>query len=231
MFNDRTNEEKNEYKKVQWYPLVEGENRYSAKSSIGGTFTVEKIEINENNVVFYYETEGLLGNESEIIIRKNDGTMNYIFPTRTEKAGINGTENKIIYSKDISQNAGLNKWRLQDIFDDINNVQFALMYGSKSKIIADSYTVNIPKQNNNIADFDIVEISDSKKITIECGKEPWTEKYDIIYDKNNKVLSYNNALGFIVKANEENCKDITGLLETVKKYYVERDCICRIIEE
>ena len=231
MFNERTNEEGNEYKKVKWYPLVEGENKYSAKSSLGGTFEIVKTEINENDVTFYYETDGLLGNESKIIMRKKIKDMNYIYPTRVEKAGINSTENKIVFSKDVTISAGLNVWKLNGMFDNIEDVEFALMWGSKSKIIADSFTVDIPKQNNNIADFDFVEMSDPKQITIECGKEPWTEKCEIIYDKYDKVLSYSNNIGFIIKANEEKCKDITGFIETVKNYFIEREGICNIIEE
>ena len=234
IFNERTNEEANEYKKVKWYPLVEGDNKYSAKSSLGGTFKIVKTEINENNVTFYYETEGLLGNESEIIMRKKIKEMNYIYPTRVEKAGINSTENKIVFSKEVWMASGLNVWRLNDMFENIEDVEFALMWGSKDKIIADSFIVDIPKQNNNIADFEFVEMSDSKKIILECGFERYAsqiEKYEINYDKYNKVLSYHNNLGFIINKNAEECKDITGLIETVKKYYTEREGICNIIEE
>lgn len=231
IFNERTDEEINEYKKVKWYPLVEGENRYSAQSSLGGTFEIIKTEINENNVTFYYETEGLLGNESEIIIRKKIKDMNYIYPTRIEKKGINSTENKIVFSKEVWMAAGANVWMLDGMFDNIEDIEFSLMWGSRDKIIADSFTAHIPKQNNNIADFEVVEMSDSKQITIECGQEPCTEKYEIICDKDNKVLSYNSGLGFIVKTNEEYCKDITGFIETVKRYYTERDCICNVVEE
>lgn len=229
IFNERTDEEINEYKKIKWYPLVEGENKYSAKSSLGGTFEIVKTEINENDVTFYYETEGLLGNESEIIIRKKIKEMNYINPIRVEKAGINGTENKIVFTKEVWMSSGANVWRLDGMFDNIEDVEFALMWGSRDKIIADTFSVDIPKQNNNIADFEFVEMSDSKKVIIECEVEHHLtsiEKYEISYDKYNKVLSYSNNLGFIVKTNEEYCEDITGFIETVKKYYTDRDGIC-----
>ena len=52
--------------------------------------------------------------------------------------------------------AGLNTWKLQDMFDDISNVEFALMWGNKSKTIAKAFSVNIPKQNNSIADFEVL---------------------------------------------------------------------------
>ena len=230
-FNERTDEEINEYKKVKWYPLVEGENRYSAKSSLGGTFEIIKTEIDENYVTFYYETEGLLGNETEIIMRKKIKDMNYIHPIRTEKAGINGTENIIVFSKDLFGVAGANIWKIEDMFDNIENVEFALMWGGRSKIIADSFTVNIPKQNNNIADFEIAEVYEANKIIIECGfNEKNLKKYEINYDNNNMILSYGNY-GQSVRINNEVCNDITELIEIAKKYYTEREGICNIIEE
>lgn len=234
IFNERTDEEMNEYKKVKWYPLVEGDNKYSAKSSLGGTFEIVKTEINENDVTFYYETEGLLGNESEIIIRKKIKDMNYIYPTRTEKAGINGTENKIVFSKEVWTAAGANVWKLDGMFENIEDVEFALMWGSRDKIIADSFVVNIPKQNNNTATFDIIEVYDSNKITIECGFEKYitnTEKYEIIYDKNNKVLSYSNNIGYIITSSGKSCDDISSFIETVKEYYLDRGGFFNIVED
>ena len=231
MFNERTDEEANEYKKIKWYPLVEGDNKYSAKSSLGGTFEILKTEINEKYVIFSYKTEGLLGNESEIIMRKKIKDMNYIYPVRVEKAGINSNENKIFFTKEVFGSAGTNVWKIEDMFDNIENVEFALMWGSKSKIIADTFTVDIPKQNNNTADFEIIENYDSKQITIEYGFNNFTEKCEVIYDKDDKVLRYNNNVGFIINSNKEYCKDVTGFVETVKKFYTERDFVCNIIEE
>ena len=157
--------------------------------------------------------------------------MNYIYPIRTEKAGINGTENKIVFSKEVWMASGANTWKLDGMFDNINDVEFALMWGSRDKIIADSFTVDIPKQNNNIANFDIVEISDSKQITIECGDKYSTTQYDISYDKDNRVLSVNSNLEYIVEANEECYSDITSFIETIKKYYIERDGICNVVQK
>ena len=232
MFNERTKEESNEYKKLKWYPLVEGDNTYSAKSSLGGTLTINKIEINENDVTFYYETEGLQGNESKVILRKKIKEMNYIYPTRVEKAGINSKENKIVFLKDITMSAGLNTWKLQDMFDDINNVEFALMWGNRSKTIADAFTVNIPKQNNNIADFDVLDVYDAKFITLECGFDEYEiNKFEICYDdKDNKVLSYHQNLSYIVKINPGGCDDINTFIKAVEKYYTDRNGTCNIIK-
>ena len=160
MFNDRNNEEKQEYDKLTWYPLIEGEQKYSAQSSLGGTLEIEKIKINENNIEFYYNEKGLMGNDSLIILRRNNGEMNYIYPIKTERKGINGTENKITFSKDLFGAAGLNIISLGDLHENLDNVEFALLFGSRSKKIADDFTIEIPNQNNSIVKIENVEIND-----------------------------------------------------------------------
>lgn len=160
MFNDRNNEEAEEYKKVKWYPLVEGENKYSATSSLGGTLEIENIKIDENYITFYYNKKGLIGNDSLIILRKNNGQMNYIYPTKIEEKGINSTENKAIFSRSLDGVAGLNTISLQDLDKNLENIEFALLYGSRSKIIAEEFTIQIPEQDNQTAKIDNIEIVD-----------------------------------------------------------------------
>lgn len=160
MFNDRNNEEAEEYKKVKWYPLVEGENKYSATSSLGGTLEIENIKIDENYITFYYNKKGLIGNDSLIILRKNNGQMNYIYPTKIEEKGINSTENKAIFSRSLDGVAGLNTISLQDLDKNLENIEFALLYGSRSKIIAEEFIIQIPEQDNQTAKIDNIEIVD-----------------------------------------------------------------------
>lgn len=160
MFNDRNNEEAEEYKKVKWYPLVEGENKYSATSSLGGTLEIENIKIDENYITFYYNKKGLIGNDSLIILRKNNGQMNYIYPTEIEEKGINSTENKAIFSRSLDGVAGLNTISLQDLDKNLENIEFALLYGSRSKIIAEEFIIQIPEQDNQTAKIDNIETVD-----------------------------------------------------------------------
>lgn len=160
MFYDRNNEEAEEYKKVKWYPLVEGENKYSATSSLGGTLEIENIKIDENYITFYYNKKGLIGNDSLIILRKNNGQMNYIYPTEIEEKGINSTENKAIFSRSLDGVAGLNTISLQDLDKNLENIEFALLYGSRSKIIAEEFIIQIPEQDNQTAKIDNIEIVD-----------------------------------------------------------------------
>ena len=50
-FSDRTNEEKEAYYKAKWYPLKEGEEQYIATNNNGGTFTINKITIDDRDFV------------------------------------------------------------------------------------------------------------------------------------------------------------------------------------
>ena len=84
-FSDRTNEEKEAYYKAKWYPLKEGEEQYIATNNNGGTFTINKITIDDENIVFYFDKKGIFGETSYIDLRVNNGTMNYICPTKIEK--------------------------------------------------------------------------------------------------------------------------------------------------
>ena len=161
MFNDRNNEEADEYKKVKWYPLVEGQNKYSATSSLGGTLEINNIKIDENYITFYYNKKGLIGNDSLIILRKNNGTMNYIYPLREEINGINSTENKVVFSRNLFGIAGLNVYSLEDLDKNLENIEFALLYGSKSKIIAEEFKIQIPKQDNQTAEIKDIKILDT----------------------------------------------------------------------
>ena len=54
-FSDRTNEERDAYYKAKWYPLKEGEQEYSETNNNGGTFTVNKITVDDDNIIFYFD--------------------------------------------------------------------------------------------------------------------------------------------------------------------------------
>lgn len=162
MYNDRTNEEKEMYDKVKWYPLVEGDLKYSANSGLGGILEIENIKIDENNITFYYNEKGIIGNENLVIIRKNNGIMNYIYATSEEKKGIDSNENKIVFARKESQRAGCAGWGMSwdELYniDDITQFEFALLYGSTTKIIGKSIELNIPTQDKESAKINNLKI-------------------------------------------------------------------------
>lgn len=162
IYNDRTNEEKEMYDKVTWYPIIEGDSKYSANSGMGGVFEIENIKIDEDNITFYYNEKGIIGNESLVIIRKNNGIMNYIYATSEEKKGIDSNENKIVFARKESQRAGCAGWGMSwdelDNIDDITQFEFALLYGSTTEIIGKSTELNIPIQDKESAKINNLKI-------------------------------------------------------------------------
>ena len=50
------------------------------------------------------------------------------------------------------------------------------------------------------------------------------------YDKDNKVLSFDDYLGYAVSYNEEYYKDVTTFVEKIKDYYERHGEACNIVE-
>lgn len=187
-FSDRTNEEREAYYKAKWYPLKEGEQQYSATNNNGGTFTVNKITIDDDNIVFYFDKKGIFGETSYIDLRVNNGTMNYICPVKVEEKNLTSDENKIIFSRS-SFGAGLN---IRDgMLNDLSKVEFTMLFGDVDKIIGEPLIIDIPEQTNEKVRIDNVKIND----TIA---EKYVYNYEIanpIYDENSitaKSIEYEN---------------------------------------
>lgn len=149
IYNDRTNEEKEMYDIAQWYPIKAGEEKYSAKSGLGGTFEVERIEIDDENIVFYYNEEGILGNEWRIIVRDNNGKMNYAHPIKEERANVNSRENKITFARNTDNCAGLNLSSIN--MENTDNLEFTLLFGCVTERVGEPLEITIPKRNEETA--------------------------------------------------------------------------------
>lgn len=187
-FSDRTNEEREAYYKAKWYPLKEGEQQYIATNNNGGTFTVNKITIDDDNIVFYFDKKGIFGETSYIDLRVNNGTMNYICPKKVEEKNLTSDENKIIFSRS-SFGAGLN---IRDgMLNDLSKVEFTMLFGDVDEIIGEPLIIDIPEQTNEKVRIDNVKIND----TIA---EKYVYNYEIanpIYDENSitvKSIEYEN---------------------------------------
>lgn len=238
-FSDRTNEEKESYYKAKWYPLKEGEEQYVATNNNGGTFTINKITIDDENIVFYFDKKGIFGETSYIDLRVNNGTMNYICPTKIEEKSLTSDENKIIFSRD-SFGAGLN---IRDgMLDDLSKVEFTMLYGDVDKIIGDPLIIDIPEQSNEKVKIQNIKIND----TIS---EEYVYNYEVInpvYDENlketdnieyqkkemyfeidsyeDKVLNKNNNLfingnSYYLKSSE----NVNDIKEEIESYFMKED--------
>lgn len=148
------------YNEKTWYPIVPGDKKYSETDNLGGIVEVNKIEVDDENITFYYEETGLIGINTRVIIREKNRRkteIQYMYPIKTEIKGINGDKNKSIFSRTKS-GAGAGIFHLP--YDDISNLEFTLLYGTKTDRIGETMEINIPSLNENIAEFKNIEITD-----------------------------------------------------------------------
>ena len=238
-FSDRTNEEKEAYYKAKWYPLKEGEEQYIATNNNGGTFTINKITIDNENIVFYFDKKGIFGETSYIDLRVNNGTMNYICPTKIEEKSLTSDENKIIFSRD-SFGAGLN---IRDgMLDDLSKVEFTMLYGDVDKIIGDPLIIDVPEQSNEKVKIQNIKINDTiseeyaynYEFVSPTYDENLKETDDVEYQKKeryceidsyeDKVLNKNNNLfingnSYYLKSSE----NVNDIKEEIESYFMKED--------
>lgn len=245
-FSDRTNEEKEAYYKAKWYPLKEGEEQYSATNNNGGTFTINKITIDDENIIFYFDKKGIFGETSYIDLRVNNGTMNYICPIKVEEKSLTSDENKIIFSRN-SFGAGLN---IRDgMLDDLSKVEFTMLYGDVDKIIGEPLTIDIPEQINEKVKVENIKMNDtiSEKYVYnyevvnpvydenlkETGNVEYQKKeiYFEIDSYEDKVLNRNNNL--FVNGNRyylKSSENVNELKEEIESYFIKDNIEYRIDE-
>lgn len=174
--NDRNDEEAREYEAATWNKLEIGDVNYTAKSSLGGTLTFYKIELDDEYLSFYYKIDGIIGNESEILLRKNNGEMNYIFPTENEIAGINGEENRFKFAVETFYRTGLDVFddNLAEIFDEL---EFTMLFGCKSSFIGEPIECEIALENASKANFGEWEFTDIYEKTISFTNKVTNDFY------------------------------------------------------
>lgn len=238
IYGSRLEMYKNGQKEAIWYPLIEGENKYSKKSTMGGTLEIEKITIDDDNITFYYNEEGIIGEEDRIVLRDRSDphkydSSRYIIADKSKRWG--HETNEEVFSRK----------RIAEKFDNIENLEFSLLFGFESNIDGEIIELEIPEQNNNIADITDVKIIDGKVVTLNCSYKQeligYTNEekhtYKIFYDENDIVLDldefiddspcyyadYYNEIGANANVNE--------LIEKFKKEYDARNGKCEISYE
>lgn len=163
------------YNEKTWYPVVSGDKKYSETDSLGGKIEVNKIEVDDENVTFYYEETGLLGKETRVILREKNqrNKFNYTCPNLTEIKGINGDENKSVFSRTV-RGAGCNQ--SHEPYDDISNLEFTLLYGTKTERVGEIFELMVPSMDENTAEIKNVQIIDLEK-EVEKEYPNMSEKY------------------------------------------------------
>lgn len=168
LLNDRTEEEENEYNKAKWHKLED--KKYTATSSMGGTLEIEKIEVTDNEIIFYYNKIGNIGNESLILMRNNNGKYNYSCSAIEEEKGINGDENKIVFLRKDTGRAGIYGYDMTEeefvnlLNDDISNLEFTMLFGGTTQKVGDAIEVEIPKLDKQTIKIENVQIKDLERV-------------------------------------------------------------------
>lgn len=238
IYDNRLKMYENGQKEAIWYPLVEGENKYSKSSTMGGKIEIQEITIDDENITFTYNQEGIIGEEYIVVIRDktdpytySDGR--YIIADRSKRWGDEG--NIEVFSRK----------HIAEKFDNVENLEFSLLFGYESHINGETIELEIPKQNDNIADLGDVKDINGKVVTLDCSYEEETlfdnlehaHTYKIFYDENDKVLYldefiddmpcytdyYYDDVGLDANVNE--------LIEKFKKEYEEHNGKCEVIYE
>ena len=159
LYNDRTDEEERMYKKATWYQVKPGKTQYTARSTLGGTLTINNITVDNDYITFYYDINGYIGDETLVLVRdKSVDDINYFYATNEYKKDVNGEENKIEFSLKDEPRSGLNTYKIS--LKNIDNLEFTLLFGSNTKIIGEPFKISIPDRDNDDLKFKNIEISD-----------------------------------------------------------------------
>lgn len=196
--NYDTKEEREMYNKATWYKLEEGTKIYSAKSDLGGILEINKIEIDDKNVTFYYNKNGIVENNATyILIRNNNGVMNYICATKQDI----GNQGTIVFARDQIGTSGLIGWKnspdeYYKMLEKLENLEFTLLFGHGAEYIGKPFETVIPDFSNQKLEIKNINQYKTKTVIINVEDERTKSglgnnenlKYIIDYDKDNNIL-------------------------------------------
>lgn len=183
LYNSR--EEQENYKKAIWYSVVEGDKKYTAKSNLGGTLEINKIEINDEDIIFHYNKIGNVENNvSYVLLRQNNGKMNYVYPIKQDIQN----SGKVIFPKDLGGVAGLNVNTI-NIDNLMTNLEFTLLFGNITEYEGNVFESNIPEQKNQKIEITKINQEDTYTHRIKYKSGNGEVEFKINYDINDNILS------------------------------------------
>ena len=201
--NDRTDEELKCYNEAKWYKLKN--KSYTATSELGGTLEILSIDITDEEIIFNYNTRGLIGEEALILMRQNNGEFNYFYPEKTETKGLSSTENKMIFYRKNNMSASSTSYNISlsdtsDMLDDISKDEFTMLFGKKNgtSFIGDGIIFDIPDKITNkiiVKNIQIIDVdSDNNTIKELNGNEvDDNNMFDKIDDDNSLFENINGG--------------------------------------
>lgn len=229
MYDDRkTKEEKEKYDEAIWYPLVEGEKKYSATSCLGGTLEIDKIEIDEKNITFHFNKSGIVANnQSYVIIRKNNGSFNYVCAQKqdiTNSGTIVFPRNQEGLSGAIGFNTDANEY--YQMLEKMKNLEFTLLFGIEQEFEGITFNEKIPEQINQ--NLEIESFTEEKTYTkiIDFYLNSSYCNYTICYDNEDNILKFDGDINILSYYDKEKVfyirvdsyEKVMDLINEIKKH-------------
>lgn len=191
LYNDRNRSEYDFYMQEDWYPVQLGDVAICETSQIGGSVTVTRIEENEEEIIFVYEKEGYVPSDIDFAVRVKSKQMNYRYPRYIELSGIDGVENRIVFTKDVAMLSGMPLLGY-DRMDNLDELEFAMFYNVKYDILADALKFDWDEnESDNVA---------------EITNIAFTEFVNSINEKLNSIHGVPYYEGVITEVNEKALK-------------------------
>lgn len=160
LYNDRNDSETKFYNSEDWYQVKVGDVNITEDSQIGGSITITKIEETDDKIIFYYDKNGYVPAGIDFALRVKSPQMNYRYPRLEKNKGIDGEENKIIYTKNTFMLAGLPLISYPR-FDNLDDLEFALFYNVKYDILTECLEFEWnPSENEQIAKIEDIKFTE-----------------------------------------------------------------------
>jgi hypothetical protein len=188
LYDDRTDEESKMYNNAIWYPLAEGNNKYSALSNLGGTLEIDNIKIDDENITFHYTKNGIVENGiSYVLIRNKNKTMNYVCPSNQDETN----SGDITFSRKI---LGTGLGVVDGMLDNIEDLEFTLMFSKAAEYDGIPFETSIPELSIQEVKIDSINKEDTNTATIEFESGSNKCEYVIDYDNENNILKFSGDL-------------------------------------
>lgn len=197
IYSDRNDSEFEFYKNEDWYQVKVGDCNIT-EETVMGSVTITKIEENDNDLIFYYDTNGFVPNDISFALRVKDSEMNFIRARKDELKYFDGDENKIIYSKDVTQLAGMENFKKLTNYkiDDLDKLEFAIFYPVKYEKITEplefDWNMTESTEKGIIEDIELKEYEPSINYEIETG---YRDYQGTITEVNESRLKFDSVSG------------------------------------
>ena len=140
---------------LEWHEIKDGE--YTAKNTKGAELTINKVEVKNDRILFYYKTNNLVSNEN-IFVRNSSREFNFFYMDISEKetapgeyvTGIRikdyqGASTKNYENGDTDETANIEDYTDESYLSDVSKLVFAIDLGNQAMIenLGDGLTISL----------------------------------------------------------------------------------------